>query len=699
MRLGLGIAIGGSALVIFALATFASFQFATANRVSPGVTVLGVQTGGLTVDEAKARLNSRTAAILDEPLQLKAGDQTWTTTPRQLGVPLDPAELARDAYAVGRDDAPFASLSAKVTSLRGGIEVPVAEYADGSNVDGLMSQIGSTIYTPARNAELSVGDDGSVQFSPSSTGVELDQAASRAAVAAALETGDTSVSLVTRTLQPKVTTEQVAVARDQLTRIFNHEPVQVKAGDRGYTLETADLLGMIVLNASDGVGPASVDINTDTVQTWVDKIASDVNQPALDARFAYDGSTLTTIRPSRDGSGLDRQASSNTIETQILSGEHTIQLPITTLKPAVTSDDGGASLGIRELIDESTTSFAGSIPEKAHNIQLAAQRLNGVVVPPGGTFSFNKEVGPTTIEAGYQWGFGLTTGAQGAVHTVPSVAGGICQVATTLFQPVYWAGYQLEERYWHLYWIPSYTSRGIVGLDATVDSDAGLDLKWINPTKDYVLIQASSDASHVTFRLYGRKPPWKVQVEDPVISNTVKPDTTPDVQQEPLMQWGRIIPVETARDGFQVVLTRHVIPNDGSPQRDLVLKSIYDPGHNVTLVGTGGAPDAGSVTAAVNRVRGSLQPAAAAAPAAPSAASASSGSSGSSAPTAPAAAPAAPPAQAAPAGPTTVSTPNGSKTLAQIRDELRNAGWGGGSDQDAVATYNHVAGAAKAASH
>jgi hypothetical protein len=261
------------------------------------------------------------------------------------------------------------------------------------------------------------------------------------------------------------------------------------------------------------------------------------------------------------------------------------------------------------------------------------------------------------------------------VHTVPSVAGGICQVATTLFQPVFWAGYQLEERYWHLYWIPAYTSRGIVGLDATVDEDSGLDLKWINPTNSPVLIQASTDAEHVTFRLYGKKPAWNVQVESPVISNRVTPDPTPDVQAEPLLPWGRIVPVETARDGFQVVITRHVVPTDGGAPRDLVLKSIYQPGHNVTLVGTGAAPDGASVAAAVDRVRASMQP-----------------------PSAPAPQPSQP-AQAAPApAPATIDTPNGPRTLAQIRDELRRAGWGGGSDQDAVATYNHVAGAAKAGS-
>jgi hypothetical protein len=214
----------------------------------------------------------------------------------------------------------------------------------------------------------------------------------------------------------------------------------------------------------------------------------------------------------------------------------------------------------------------------------------------------------------------------------------------------------------------------VVGLDATVDEDAGLDFKWINPTSDYVLIQSSTTADKVTFSLYGRKPAWKVQVDQPEISNRVSPDTTPDVEAEPQLPWGRVVPVETARDGFQVVITRHVL-QDGAPQRDLVLKSIYQPGRNVTLVGSGNAPDSGSVASAVDRVRASMQPQAAA-PAAPAAAAAQ-------------------PAAPAPASPASYTTANGSRTLAQIRDELRNAGWGGGSDQDAVATYRRLADAAQ----
>src|SRR5262249_39615079 len=154
-----------------------------------------------------------------------------------------------------------------------------------------------------------------------------------------------------------------------------------------------------------------VTVNTDALQPLLDEISKSVDKPATNARFTWDGASLGVLRPSQEGRGLDQGAARDALSAQLLSGARTIDLPVVPVPPAVSSDDGGASLGIRELIESSTTSFAGSVPEKAYNIQLAARRLNGVVVPPGGMFSFNAEVGPTTLEAGFKWGFGLTTGS------------------------------------------------------------------------------------------------------------------------------------------------------------------------------------------------------------------------------------------------------------------------------------------------
>jgi hypothetical protein len=105
-----------------------------------------------------------------------------------------------------------------------------------------------------------------------------------------------------------------------------------------------------------------------------------------------------------------------------------------------------------------------------------------------------------------------------------------------------------------------------------------------------------------------------------------------------------------------------VTPNNGGPSRDLALKSVYAPAHTVTLVGTRGAPSAEAVAAAVDQQRGSQRVLT---------------------------------VLPAPSTTPTHQTPNGPRTMAQIRDELQRAGWGGGSDQDALETYNRVAGEAK----
>jgi vancomycin resistance protein YoaR len=308
----------------------------------------------------------------------------------------------------------------------------------------------------------------------------------------------------------------------------------------------------------------------------------------VDARFDWNGGDLRVIRPSADGRELDENTTRGLLTNALTGGGRTVALPVATVAPAVSSAQPEA-LGIHELIDKGSTSFAGSIPEKKFNIALAAQKINGTVVPPGGTFSFNKEVGPTTLDAGFQWGFAIEGGASGP-KTVPSVAGGICQVATTLFQPVFWAGYALEERYSHGYWIPAYTSRGVVGLDVTVDPDTGLDFKWTNPTDDYVLVQAGVSGDNVEFALYGQKPDWRVAVDPAQVSNTRPADPTPVQQEEPSLAFGRTLQVESARDGFDVEVSRTVTPSQGDP-RTLHLHTSYAPSHTVTLVGVGGRPN------------------------------------------------------------------------------------------------------------
>jgi vancomycin resistance protein YoaR len=390
---------------------------------------------------------------------------------------------------------------------------------------------------------------------------------------------------------PEATNQHLAALADPAA----HDDVTLNLsfGESAQTLHRSDLAALVTSVAGH------YQVDSSAVGKLVSKLASDWNQPMRNARFVFSAGHLTPIRESQEGRVLDEDAATTALEQAIASGAPAVALPGSVVPPQVSSDNPDA-LDITTNLDRGGTSFAGAIPEKAHNIRLAAERLNGVVIPPGGVFSFNQEVGPTTLDAGFEWGFGIEASGSGA-RTVPSVAGGICQVATTLFQRAFWAGFPLVERHWHLYWIPAYTTRGLVGLDATVDADSGLDLRFSNPTNGYLLIQSATDDSNVYFGLYGSQNNWKVSVDQPRISNTVAADPAPVAQAEPTLPWGRILPVEAARDGFDVAIDRTVTREDGQPHT-LSLESKYEPSRSVTLVGTRDKPADADVNAVLERL-------------------------------------------------------------------------------------------------
>lgn len=604
------LAVSFGMLIALAVAAVALFELANWDKVTPGVSALGTSVGGMSTTEAVARLTPGVQRLLDRPLDIHGGDQTWHTTARALGLRLEPNELVGAAYQIGRQGSPFDRFGEQIDTALHGRIISIASTTDRGALDGSLASMAHQIERPPTDAKLSLSSSGAILANAAQDGLAVDMSASSDRLNAALNGEGQSVELVTSRVPPTVADDQVQAAHDELDRLLapDAEPLTATFGDQTWQLPHAETVKLVSLSGGTRAEePALVKLDDAPIKGWAAKLAKEIDQPVQDARFSFNGGNLKVLRPSRQGRSLDQEAMVQTVHAALLAGEHTVALPVTVADPTIPSTDP-QSLGITELIDRGTTSFAGSIPEKKHNIQLAAQRLNGVVVPPGGTFSFNDSVGPTTIDAGFQWGFGITSGNNGP-QTVPSVAGGICQVATTLFQPVFWAGYQLEERYWHLYWIPAYTSRGIVGLDVTVDADAGLDFKWTNPTRDYVLIQADADDSNIYFGLYGKKPAWKVQVDDAVITNRTPPDPKPIAQPEPTLPWGRTLLVETARDGFDAEVIRRVVPADGSKPRELDLKSTYQPAHTVTLVGTGGKPATASVDDAIARVLDAQKPA------------------------------------------------------------------------------------------
>lgn len=571
--------------LLLATAAVVAVQVKYDGLILDGVRIGSVPVGGMSREAAAAELASAYGDVINRPLTLAAGDKRWPATPAQMGASLDIEAAVDAAYAVGRAGNLLERLSTQVSTLRnghlfGGPGVKV----DQAKAQESLAQRALEFDREVRDAQLLVRKDLSVQVTPSVVGRRLDTETALATLEEQIPGGASLIELPVILAEPRHVESDFDDARDALARIYSGS-VNLEFEGQQWTLYREEIASLISVEMKGDRQKPVVSIDQAPLRQLVARTGGEVDQPRMDGRLDWNRGKLRVLTPGQDGRKLNQAAALSMLVEAITGEIKTVALPVETDR-AVGGSLALSTLGIVELVESASTSFAGSVPAKSHNIKLATSRLNGVVVRPGEIFSFNKELGPTTLKSGFQVGFGITV-KDGGMQTVPSVAGGICQVSTTLLHAVFWSGYQIEERYPHLYWIASYgvPPKGMLGLDATVD-DPNLDFKFMNNSGSYLLVQSGVEGDKLTFSLYGTKPDWRIAVEGPIINSVTKADPAVVRQEEPSMPQGKEIWVERANDGQDVTIIRRV--TQGEDVRTLELRSPYRPSRNVILVGTKG---------------------------------------------------------------------------------------------------------------
>jgi vancomycin resistance protein YoaR len=137
--------------------------------------------------------------------------------------------------------------------------------------------------------------------------------------------------------------------------------------------------------------------------------------------------------------------------------------------------------------------FYGGIPNRIHNVQLVAHLVDHKFIAPGETFSFNDTTGERSAAKGF---LEAPVIVNGELQT--GLGGGVCQVSTTVFNAAYEAGLPITTRTNHALYISHYP----LGRDATVDYP-GIDLKFVNDTKHWILLRTWVGSSSLTVVLYG----------------------------------------------------------------------------------------------------------------------------------------------------------------------------------------------------
>jgi len=382
-------------------------------------------------------------------------------------------------------------------------------------------------------------------------------------------------------------TDIATVKAKELNFGYDQDLISKQAISLGRSKNFLGNVSLVLQSYLDGLNlnPAyhySENVLDKTLSLFIKKI----NKDPVDALFNFQNGKVIAFRLSEEGKAVDVDAIKKNLNSQfekVLSRQSSkkINIPIQVkiLNPKITTDKAN-NLGVKELIGIGTSVFYHSIPNRIFNITLAAKRINGVLIAPNETFSFDKALGDVSSFTGYQQAYIIQNG-----KTVLGDGGGVCQVSTTFFRALLNSGLPITERFAHAYRVGYYELDSLPGLDATIYVPS-VDLKFRNDTNEHILIQSQIDLDlqQLSIFLYGTKDGRTVDLTTPIATNRVPPP--PDLyQDDPTMPKGVIKQIDFKAEGSTVSFTRNVIKN-GKKIISEKFVSNYVPWQSVFLRGT-----------------------------------------------------------------------------------------------------------------
>jgi vancomycin resistance protein YoaR len=467
-------------------------------RLAEGVTVGGVDVGGLTTSQATRVLEARAERLDDVPIVFTAGAQRFRIAPDRLGVRADWSAAVAAAQNEGAGLLPvrgFKRLHVRVFGSE--VEPPVRVYT--AALDYKIGQLAKAI--DRRHVEASVVRRGlNVEVLPSQSGQRLDHRKAGPVIVralASLERG-TPVALPVRIDPAEVTAADLRRAARQ-ARAALSAPVRVAYGETRWRLPRWRIAELLSLPSA---GATRVAIAGPGADRYFGRLKREVDRRPRDAGFAVTSSGAIEIVPAADGLEVDVPSTAKALLAAAVSPRNrTAPLAVVTTKPERSNAEARA-MGITGVVGSYTTTYGGT-PGRLHNVQLVAQLIDGALIAPGTTFSFNGTTGQRTQEQGFQEAPVIING-----ELKNGIGGGVCQVSTTVFNAAYEAGLQIDQRTNHALYISHYPT----GRDATVNYP-DLDLKFTNDTRHWLLLRTFAGAGSLTVNLYGTPQSRRVESE------------------------------------------------------------------------------------------------------------------------------------------------------------------------------------------
>lgn len=474
------------------LALYGLTRWTSQGEVMGRVMVADVAVGGLGESEVRGELISLEDRLLGRRAQFSIDGQPVSLDPPATGLSLDLEYLTDRVMAVGREGNAVYQFLHWLTHIFATTQIPPAGNVDPEAMKALFDEWDADVISEPVSLGGIVIQDGTPTPVYPETGIGLDRTRSAEIIRSALlEVEFSNHDLPTQVIVPSLTDEDIERAVGEASQLIG-EPITLVHDSKSVVFTPSQLAGAYVAEVVGGGSPQIIHkFDPAVIDTYLEPVRGDFEAAPVDARFSIDGDSISIV-PGRNGTRIDETETAQKLIQSGMTSGRTGVLPVVEGAEPDTTTAELEEMNITHLVSQFTTHHS-CCQDRVTNIQLMADTIDGTILRPGEVFSINGFVGERTLEKGY-----LPAGTIVAGELEDTVGGGVSQFATTMYNAVFWGGYQDVEHRPHSY----YFSRYPEGIEATVNWTTP-DLRFRNNTDGAILIDTRHTDTSITVRIFG----------------------------------------------------------------------------------------------------------------------------------------------------------------------------------------------------
>lgn len=509
-------------VIVLIVISISSLALANKNKIVRGLKIANISVSSLTVDAAQTKINKEVKEFFKKDIILRYGNgndkEIWTAPPEEMGIKIKIDSTLAKASKIGHQGKFFSDIAQQILAFLGYYNLSLGCQINETNLENFIREKLNSIDNPAINAGLQY-DEKNKNFVQilSQEGMIIDRQDFKLKLQKKIEKlaeDDIYLNLIND--YPEILENETRKAHIKVQKVLANTPYNLIISDPlkddsvKIPLTKEEIIPLIEFQLIiDEENPKNkilgITLNRQGLNDYLTALSPSINRSPIDGQFTIEENRVTNFRLSQDGLKLEIEKNIQKLQEEILAGNQGIELKVSIVPPKVTTKNIN-NLGIASLIGKGSSDFGGSPSNRIHNIKLGAAKFNGVLIKPEEEFSFNTILGEVGPEQGYKPELVIKRD-----KTTPEYGGGLCQVSTTTFRAAINSGLPITERYPHAFPVVYYNPQGF---DATVYPPHP-DLRFINDTPGYLLIQTKVDGYYLTFEFYGTDDDRKIEIDGP----------------------------------------------------------------------------------------------------------------------------------------------------------------------------------------